>query len=95
MGLGPEDERTYWKLCLLGAHTVTSISTQTEQGPGPRQRIRRARLATQLDVSVRTLDNWVKAKILPAPMKIGRCWFFDLAAVEDALKANQPVRQPA
>ena len=37
-----------------------------------------------------TVRRWVKNKQFPAPVRVGRSWLFDLAAVEAALAGAAP-----
>ena len=39
--------------------------------------LRKAALARRFDVSLRTIDRWTKAGILPEPMKVGRTPYWE------------------
>jgi hypothetical protein len=48
--------------------------------------IQAAHLADSLDITLRTLDKWVKAKLLPPPVKIRNRRYFKLAEVQAMLR---------
>ena len=50
--------------------------------------VRKSVIAREFEVSERTIERWVRLRLLPAPLKLGRTSFFHLPTVADYL-ANQ------
>ena len=77
---------------LAGA--VPSIAAQGEFEIGGHRYANKARLASILDVSQRTLDRWEARRIGPPKIKIGRLVLYDLASVPEWLASleSRPVR---
>ena len=52
--------------------------------------VNREQLAEVFGVSVRTIERWVRLRLIPAPLKLGRKSLFHLPAIERALAALTP-----
>jgi phage terminase Nu1 subunit (DNA packaging protein) len=67
--------------------------TEGEIEIGGRRYVNACRLASILEVSVRTLSRWNATGIGPPKIKIGKWVFFDLAKIPEWL-AKRETRQP-
>lgn len=56
--------------------------------------VRKSELAQEFQVSERTIERWVRLRILPAPLKLGRTSLFHLPTVRKHLERQLEPRRP-
>lgn len=56
--------------------------------------VRKFELAREFQVSERTIERWVRLRILPAPLKLGRTSLFHLPSVRKHLERQLEPRRP-
>jgi excisionase family DNA binding protein len=57
---------------------------------GPSDYLTKSELASMLRVSTRTISNYIRAGVLPEPVKIGRRALWSRATLLAFLRAQQP-----